>query len=61
MVKRKTRRKSSKKRSVKPIGYTKQGKKYAFVFGSKSKPRLGKSRYSSMSTLKKAYSSKYRK
>ena len=46
------KRKKSTKR--KPIGYTRVKKKYALVFGTKSKPKLGKGRYSSKASLSKA-------
>jgi len=46
--------KTTRKRSKKPIGYTKKGKSYALVYGSKKKPKLGKGRYKTKKTLAKA-------
>jgi len=53
MAKRKSKKatKRKTKRSSKPIGFTKVGKKFALVFGTKSRPRLGKSRFGSKKTL----------
>lgn len=55
--KRKTN-KTKKSRPRKPIGFVKQGKGYKFVFGSKSKPRLGTKKYTKnklMDKYKKSY------
>jgi len=58
-TKRRTTRKRTTRRSTKKklLGYTKQGKRYALVYGSKSKPKLGKGRYSTLRTMKKALAS----
>lgn len=51
-TKRRVKRKRTVKRSGnKPIGFTRVGKKFALVFGTKTKPRLGKSRFNSKKTL----------
>lgn len=40
------KKKATKRRtSNKPIGFIKKGKSYKLVFGTKTKPRLGKSSY----------------
>lgn len=54
--KRTMRKKTTKKKSStgkKPIGFVKQKGKYKLVFGSKSKPRLGKSSFKTKSALVK--------
>jgi len=51
--------KTVKRRVKKPIGFTKTGKKYAFVFGTKTKPTVSKARYSTKVALRKAYTKKY--
>jgi len=55
---RRTKRKTTKRRRSKttrrlPQGFTRVGKSYALVFGTKSKPKLGKKRFSKRTTLKK--------
>lgn len=64
MPKRKKTRKTPKRRKApsrktnnKPIGFTKVKGKFVFVFGTKKKPRLGKSRFSKKKTLNDAFKS----
>lgn len=53
MVKRKTRKVS------KPIGSIKQGKVYKLVFGSRTKPRIGKKSFRTKKSLNTFVGKKY--
>ena len=51
--KKTTRKRTTKKSGSKPIGFVKQKNKYKLVFGSKTKPRLGKSSFKTKAALVK--------
>jgi len=58
------RKKTTKKKTSspkKPIGFTKVGKSYVLVYGTRTKPRLGKKKYGSKKTLSAAVNKIIRK
>jgi len=62
MAKRKRKKRTKKRlksRTKKPQGFVKIGKKYALVFGTKTKPKLGKKRFTKKKTLQNYYAKKY--